>query len=304
MIPHRKSFNLFTEKSLPGGGLFVSTLCKNKRVSTINFPVAMYESKVKKEIMKLLKLIITGLLCTNLNIAFAGETIRIAVGEWPPFLHENVKDKGIAARIIEDIFVSEGYDVTFDFLPWPRAYALSKTGKYHGTAVWVRKPERETDFYYSEPVIQEKHVFFHLKSEPFEWRSLEDLLDLKLGGLLGFSYGKELDGALEEGKINMERVGRDKQNYAKLIKKRIEIYPQEINVGYYALKKHFSPEEVELVTHHFRPFMVRSSHLLLARQIEENKDLLIIFNRGLRKLKNSKRYRHYFNVLLTPVNGK
>ena len=252
--------------------------------------------------MKILKLVIVAILFINLNIAFAEETIRIAVGEWPPFLDENLKNKGIAAHIIRDIFISEGYNVKFDFLPWARAYDLSKTGKYHGTAIWLKKPERETDFYYSEPVIQEKHVFFHLKSEPFEWSSVEDLLGLKIGGIIRFSYGEELDSALKAGKIKMERVSQDKQNFAKLLMKRIEIYPQEINVGYYELQKHFSPEEIQLVSHHSKSLMEKSSYLLLSKKFEQNKDLIIKFNKGLQKLKSNDKYEHYFKVVRSREN--
>lgn len=235
--------------------------------------------------MKRVQLIFAVLLVVHLSPAVAQETIRLAVGEWPPYLSETLPHQGIAAQIIRDAFAMEGYDVTFDFLPWARAYKEAMDGRYDGTAVWLKTAEREADFYYSAPVIQEEHAFFYLKTFPFDWNRVEDLHGVSFGGLIGFSYGDAFDTALKSGALTMDRAGSDGQNFGKLLMGRIEVYPQEIQVGYHAMRMQISPEKARLITHHPRLFLIRFSHLLLSKEIKRNKELIDLFNRGLRCVK-------------------
>ena len=44
----------------------------------------------------------------------------------------------------------------------------------------VQDPEREKDFLYSDPLIHEKHVFFHRKESPIIFNKLSDLSRFKI----------------------------------------------------------------------------------------------------------------------------
>ena len=235
--------------------------------------------------MKRVQLIFAVLLVVHLSPAVAQETLVIAVGDWPPYLSDTLPHQGTAARIIREAFAVEGYRVRFEFLPWARAYKDTGAGKYDGTAVWLKTPEREKAFYYSDPVVLEEHVFFHLKSFPFDWKGVEDLKGLSMGGLIGFSYGKALDEALASGALTMDRIGSDKQNFGKLLMGRIQVYPQEKRVGYHALNDSFPPAQVQLITHHPKLLMTQFSYLLMPRNTKRSKELIKVFNRGLRRVK-------------------
>lgn len=181
--------------------------------------------------------IVIALISLNLQ---AEESVRInvALGEWPPYLSESLENKGVVAQLIKDIFAAEGIAVNLNFFPWGRAYAETANGAQDLMGVWMHKPEREADFYYSEPVLTETFVFFHLKTFAFDWESLSDLEELTIGGGIEYSYGPEFDAALDDGKLTIQRVATTKQNFEKLIRGRIQIYPQELNVGYAALRQH------------------------------------------------------------------
>lgn len=246
--------------------------------------------------MKFFKLAILFMFIINFDTALAEETIRIATGNWPPYLSRDLKHNGIAAHIISDIFASEGFKVEFDFVPWARAYELSKKGDYDGTAVWLKKPERETDFYFSDPVVKEKHVFFHLKSFKFEWNSIDDLQGLKIGGIAKFSYGEAFDKAEKSGKLQVDRTTNDISNFKKLLGQRLQIYPQEINVGHYVLQTNFKPEDIQRITSNPKLLMSNFSYLLLSKKIERNKALIVKFNNELQRLKSSGKYDRYFEA--------
>ena len=223
--------------------------------------------------------------------------ITISAGQWPPYLAEELKHQGMIAHMIRDIFADEGYRVRFVFLPWPRAYLEAAQARHQATAVWMHKDERTADFLYSEPVLQEQHVFFHLKQTPFEWQTLEDLRGLILGGVHEFSYGPDFDRALEEGVFQIERVSDDRQNFHKLLRERVAVYPQEINVGYSALWRDFSVEDASKITHHTKPLLNNLSYVLFPIRGQHSEALRARFNARLQAYRDSGRYDTYFQRL-------
>jgi polar amino acid transport system substrate-binding protein len=224
-------------------------------------------------------------------------SLTISVGEWPPYLSSELKHNGVIAHLISDLLADEGYQVSFRFLPWPRAYASAAAGQYDATAVWMHKEEREADFLFSAPLLDEQFVFFHLKSLPFDWKHFDDLTGMTLGGGLEYSYGPDFDAFLQQGKVKMERVSTDQQNFEKLLKERIVLHPQEMNVGYAALRSLFSPEDQDKITHHPKPLLVNLSYLMLPKSLASSPQLLERFNHRLQSYRDSGRYQRYFDDL-------
>lgn len=242
--------------------------------------------------------ILIALISVNLHAEEGGmdsETINVALGEWPPYLSESLENKGVVAKLISDIFEEEGMTVNLNFFPWGRAYAKTASGAQDLMGVWMHKPEREADFYYSDPVLTETFVFFHLKTFSFDWESLNDLEGLRIGGGIEYSYGSEFDAALETGKLKIQRVATTKQNFEKLIRGRIQVYPQERNVGYAALRQHFSEEDVQKITHHPSALLENQSYVLFPKKLETSPSLLSRFNARLNEFKKSGRYDSYFD---------
>ena len=236
-------------------------------------------------------------LCWGLSAQAQPRELQISVGDWPPYLSTDQRHNGVMAHIISDLFAAEGYRVNFRFLPWPRAYSEAAAGKFDATGVWMHKGEREADFLFSEPLLNEQFVFFHLKSMPFDWQRFDDLTGMTLGGGLEYSYGPAFDAFLARGKVRMERVSSDQQNFEKLLKERIVLYPQELNVGYAALRSQFTPAERARITHHPKPLLVNQSYLMLPRRLAGSEALVQRFNQRLREFRSSGRYDRYFHDL-------
>lgn len=222
--------------------------------------------------------------------------LQISAGEWPPFLSEALPHQGVVAHLIRDIFAEAGYQVSFSFLPWARAYHDSANGKYAATAVWMLAEDRTKDFLYSEPVLSEQFVFFHLKQRRFDWQQLTDLRGMLLGGGLGYSYGPAFDQALENKVFKISRVGSTEQNFRRLAAGRIDVFAEEISVGYHTLN-HQLPELADAISHHPKPLLVNQSFLLFPHNSADSSQLLQLFNQHLQQFKHSGRYQHYFDRL-------
>ena len=80
--------------------------------------------------------------------------LKISVGDWPPYLASNLKHNGVVAHLISDLLADEGYRVSFQFLPWPRAYSAAAAGRLGATAGVVDKNERQADFLFCAALLE------------------------------------------------------------------------------------------------------------------------------------------------------
>lgn len=232
------------------------------------------------------------------QVSGAGERIplSISVGDWPPYFHEDGDGHGIGARLVRDVFAAEGYEVTFHFLPWKRAYYEAADGKHDATAIWMHTPEREAEFIYSAPVLQERFVLFHRKSSAIDWQEVADLAGLRLGGSIGYSYGPEFDRAIDDHTLTMEWVASPELNFRRLLHGRIDAFPEEINVGYHILRREIERDERQDITYHPTPVLEGESFLLFPRSNPDSRRLARIFNRGLAAFRESGRFGKYFRT--------
>lgn len=117
-----------------------------------------------------------------MSYGHAEESIRLAIGEYVPYCSEKIKNYGIVPWIVTTAFAMEGVEVKYDWYPWARAYDYARKGRWDGSVAGVWTFEREKDFYYSDPIINSEVVFFHLRSYPFDWQSIDDITDIPIGG--------------------------------------------------------------------------------------------------------------------------
>lgn len=224
------------------------------------------------------------------------EQITISVGDWPPFFVENEPGQGTVARLVRDIFAEQGYEVTFHFLPWKRAYREAASGRHDATAIWMHAEEREADFIYSNAVMQERFVLFYRKDDPIQWDTLPDLAGLTIGGSIGYSYGPEFDQAVEHNTLSIEWAASTDLNFRKLLYGRIDAFPEEINVGYHILRRETDNPESWKITHHPKPILENESFLLFPRNDPDTPGLAAVFNQGLRSFREDGRYQDYFET--------
>jgi len=239
---------------------------------------------MKKIMMFILALIFCG-------VVSGGEKIVIAVGEWPPFISESLRDSGFALKIVTEAFAVEGIEVEYKFLPWKRAVIESANGAFLATAIWAYREDRTNNFYYSEVVFPVNYAFFYLKSRNFEWKSVKDLENMKIGGSLGYSYGdKEFREAAKRGELKIEYAKTDVLNFKKLLIGRTDLFMCSVINGKYILDKDFRPEDRVKIRYHKKLLTSDPHHLIFSKKAKESKRYLKLFNSGLKKLRERGRY--------------
>jgi polar amino acid transport system substrate-binding protein len=226
-------------------------------------------------------------------IGISQQTVRITSGEWAPYCSENLEYHGLALRIITEAFVREGVKVEYSFFPWDQAMNKAQTREWDGSAAWFRSPEREKNFYISDPVLISGYVFFYLKRMVFDWRTMNDLKKYKIGATNGYDYGKAFQEAEKQGIIHVERLARDEMNLDNLLNGKIDIFPEDKDVGMDILYHQYPFYKYVNVTTHPKRLREDPLHLLLSKSNPKNQKLMELFNKGLKKLKESGDYDRY-----------
>lgn len=218
----------------------------------------------------------------------AETTIRITNGEWEPYLSQYCYKYGLASHIVSEAFRLEGIDIKWGFFPWKRSYEHAKEGRnWDASAVWWPTKEAKKDFLISVPVVKTSNVFFHLKSYKFDWNTMEDLKGIEIGFTRGYDYGEEFMSAMKEKKILVQVVTKDEQNFHKILRGRIDIFPNDPIVGYAQLRNTFSPDKAKLFTHHPKEFEISTLNLIISKNSANGRQFLYKFNSGMKKLKES-----------------
>jgi len=245
--------------------------------------------------MKNILLIVICTLITSNSYA-ALKTLKITTGDWPPFCSEN-SDSSIALKIVAEAFALKGIKVEYIFLPWKRAYlTVVNDSEYDASAIWRKTDERLNDCYFSDVVVNQTTYFFHLKSEPFKWKKYSDLKGIKIGTTIGYSYGDDFDRLKTNKFLMVEETSTDIQNFMKLLKGRIRLFPVEKNVAKFILNSFFTPEQIKMIHADSRPVTISPCYLIVPKRTGlKGLETIRIFNSGLSDLKKSGRYKNLIN---------
>lgn len=224
---------------------------------------------------------------TMVLAARAAEVVNLAIGEFAPFTSEHDPKGKLLEKVVAEAFKLEGLDVKFAYYPWKRAYVLAEAGTADGTFPWNKTPERDHVFHTQKtPLVVDDTVYFHLKSKPFDWKSVDDLKKYKVGVTLGYKYEK----IYQDHGIAAEVVNAEDANFKKIARGRIDVYATSKAVGYAIMNKHLTPDEAKLITYH--PKVVEQSEyfVLFSTKTPNGKMLSDKYESGLKKLKASGAY--------------
>lgn len=125
---------------------------------------------------------ITGLIISG---GVQSRQLSFVMEHFPPF---NMDENGTATGPLPDIVRAAcaviHADCTFQTLPWRRAYRLAELGMVSGIFVLQKLPEREKDFYFTDPVVQASFSVFVQESSGFNY-SNSAKLDFRAIGAYG-----------------------------------------------------------------------------------------------------------------------
>ncbi len=231
-------------------------------------------------------LIVFGVMSTP---ASSNESIRLTIGEWPPYFSKELKHDGVVSHVVQRVFKLSGVNVQFGYFPWRRSLMLATNGVWDGTVGWHKNPKREKIFYISDPLFYDISVVFHLKKKFIKFKKLEDLKGLRAGLIMGYEY-KVIGPLVKKGIVKASYVPREVLAFKMLLHERFDFFPLSMDVGNAILQSKFTEKERNLIKYQVVPNKSHFPLYLMLYKNEKTKVLIKKFNKGFKKLKKSGEY--------------
>lgn len=225
---------------------------------------------------------------------FAQEkTVRVAAGEWPPFISQDLPDKGFVAKIVETAFARAGYKVEWGFFPWKRSYDLAVDGVWDATVPWIGSAERAQYFLASSPLFTSTEALLFAKTGLIQWRDLSELKGLRIGAALGYFYGEDFEKAEKSDWFRVERTD-DETNLKKLIAGRLDAVAINPVVAWDLLRRIGVRNAHDLFVFADRKLKSAGSSLLVSKQSPRSGELFAAFEKAIAEMtRNGSLYAFY-----------
>lgn len=210
-----------------------------------------------------------------------GKKIILATDPWPPYYGPNMKNGGYFTEIAKASFKKIGYECDVKFIPWKRAFDVSKAGGYDGLLGAFYKEGRTEYFKYSDPISETSIVFFSKKGRKITFKEMKDLSQYKIGVITGYNYSKAFDTAAY---LHKEGVPNLKLNIKKLMAGRIDIFIESREVALWTLREEI-PNYADLVEIVNPPLKINKLYIPISKKIKNHEQIVAAFNTGLKLIK-------------------
>lgn len=154
--------------------------------------------------------------------AHAEDVVIFGSDQFAPISYlENGKPAGIFPELLKRISVITGDHYIIKLCPWERALRLAENG-IGGVANASWNAKRANDFDYSLPFYDADVVLVVKKGQEFDFKKIDDLKNKTIGVGLGSSYRDEMDTAIADGKVKVDRDPDQQSRMRKLLAGRVD----------------------------------------------------------------------------------
>lgn len=176
----------------------------------------------------------TILLCLCLSLSFCAPVLAESVmfdAHDPPFMYDvDGQAMGVYPAILAEAFKRMGIPLEMQAVPWKRALSAIDHGQ-SGVGGIYKSDERLKKYDYSDKLLDEVIQVYVLRGMESEFTSVSSLTGKTIGVLSGWSYGEDFDAAARSGKIIVEAVAGDTQNFFKLMRGHVDAVLAVSEVG-------------------------------------------------------------------------
>ncbi len=229
-------------------------------------------------------------LCAASWAQAATSTVRIGIGEYPPFKVESEKGGGALTEIVVEAFKARNITATVEWVPNNRAIAGVMSGHFDGSFGWAHSAERdEALLFSSKPIYTYRMVFVQRAGEKWDWSALADLTAARIGITRGNFYSQPFADLQAQGVLAVDEASDDVNSLKKLLRKRVDLFPIEESVAHYLILSKLEPTEGNLLAVQDKPFWTVPIYFVVSKKIPNAQELMDAFDAGYRELQRSRR---------------
>ena len=229
-------------------------------------------------------------LCVAPWVAAAPATVRIGIGEYPPFKVESEKGGGALTELVVEAFKAKGIAATVEWVPNNRAIAGVMSGHFDGSFGWAHSAERdEALLFSSKPIYTYRMVFVQRAGENRDWSTLADLTKTRIGITRGNFYSQPFADLQAQGVLTVDEASDDVNSLKKLVRKRVDLFPLEESVARYLITTKLDDNEASLLAVQDRAFWTVPIYFVVSKKIPNAQELMDAFDAGYRELQRTRR---------------
>ncbi|MBN2628824.1 MAG: transporter substrate-binding domain-containing protein [Spirochaetales bacterium] len=227
--------------------------------------------------------IVLTLLAPLLITSEESRVIRAACDPWAPFVEPDMPGKGISIEIVSAAFATQGYTLEYANIPWARAEAGVKSGKYDILPdVWYTTA-RDEYLLFSEPYARNTVRFISRKDNPFDFKGMASLRGKKIGTIRYYSYSEEFSRGTD---FTREEVADLMQNINKLLAKRIDMTLEDEIVANFTIAQN-NPAILDELYFSETPLSIQNLYIATADNNPRAGEIIYAFNKGLKAIRDN-----------------
>lgn len=212
------------------------------------------------------------------------ERIRLVTGpNFAPFASEELPGGGLFTEIVREAFKKcRGQEPIIEFQPWKRGYAQALKGEiFHGAFPYIKNPEREADFLFSNAVITTPTKLFLKAKHRTELKTKEQLRGLTVCTPFDFAVEPLIREALREGLIKLAQPRGLASCFRMLSVDRVDVVAASEDVGWQELKKTLGTSDGYKAAGNLGD---QSLYLIVSKKRKDAEPFIAAFNAALRTL--------------------
>jgi polar amino acid transport system substrate-binding protein len=226
---------------------------------------------------------------TSSSAAFlqSDATIHLATGnDYLPFSDESLPGRGLATQLVEAVLSRASIPYTIDFTAWNRAEKGVESGRWIATFPYIRTPEREAKFVYSEPMFRITTQLFVRLGSTLKVEKLDDLEGLTLCKPIGYAVEETLVPLVIAGKVKVETTPDMEACLRMLRAGRVDAIPESEYTFWPTVDKLFAGD---VGGFEVLDYVIQEStlHLIVSRKNPQADRLLEIFDATLREMRSN-----------------
>jgi polar amino acid transport system substrate-binding protein len=226
------------------------------------------------------------LLCVVLGAAHAEPFALVTGDDYAPFADQKLPEGGMTTEIVKRALSGSKVDFKIEWRPWARGLEETRIAIFAGTFPYLKTPEREKDFLYSQPIYTIEDRLFSKPGAGLDAANLKTLEGKKICLPIGWAPSAKLAPMIKSGAIRQEQP-RDISTCVKMVQAgRADFFVTDQFQGNAAL------QGVGATDINMGSVAVGSAtlHLIASKNGPQSKALIDAFDKGLAALKKSGEY--------------
>jgi polar amino acid transport system substrate-binding protein len=230
------------------------------------------------------------LVAATLSSARASDRLTLVTGEdYPPYVDAQAPGGGLAVQLVRQVAQRMGLTAEIEIAPWRRGYEATLRGRYDATFPYVRTPERERDFLYSDALIQARQVVFMAADRRIAYRGPADLKGLRVCAPLGYAPAAALQPMIDSGEVRQVSAASAAACPGLLVADRADVFIQDQRIGAALVAKAGLSGRIVAVSD--PPVGITETHLIVPRSRPDADGLIARFNAALKQVMSSGDYQ-------------